>query len=191
MVYLGNVVWVGHIYHLMFSSWALIAAIKIAVPCPHNPHLSLSLSLFLTVAVAASLTLTFHVLSFSICLSICSPCLCSTSFSDYTCTSHLNPPTCSHHISPHATYSCLYVDIIYPPPFNTSSLSLSPPVANPCPYVDQYSNCPELKKEWGCSNKDVASWCPASCKCTNQIVWASILTASWTEAVSRLSNQKK
>ncbi|XP_048106562.1 cysteine-rich venom protein Cau1-like isoform X2 [Alosa alosa] len=41
---------------------------------------------------------------------------------------------------------------------------------NPCPYVDQYSNCPELKQQWGCDNKDVASWCPASCKCTNQIV---------------------
>ncbi|XP_019124296.2 serotriflin [Larimichthys crocea] len=36
---------------------------------------------------------------------------------------------------------------------------------NPCPYVDQYSNCPDLKQEWGCTNSDVASWCPASCKC--------------------------
>ncbi|KAL2082683.1 hypothetical protein ACEWY4_022501 [Coilia grayii] len=41
---------------------------------------------------------------------------------------------------------------------------------NPCPYVDQYSNCPELKQQWGCNNKDVASWCPASCKCKGQIV---------------------
>ncbi|XP_029352836.1 serotriflin-like [Echeneis naucrates] len=41
---------------------------------------------------------------------------------------------------------------------------------NPCPYADQYSNCPDLKQQWGCSNKDVASWCPASCKCTSQII---------------------
>ncbi|KAF0023665.1 hypothetical protein F2P81_024295 [Scophthalmus maximus] len=41
---------------------------------------------------------------------------------------------------------------------------------NPCPYADQYNNCPDLKQQWGCSNKDVASWCPASCKCTTQII---------------------
>ncbi|KAM8846465.1 serotriflin-like [Synchiropus picturatus] len=41
---------------------------------------------------------------------------------------------------------------------------------NSCPYKDQYSNCPELKQQWGCSNSNVASWCPASCKCTNQII---------------------
>uniref|UniRef100_A0A3B5B846 Serotriflin-like n=1 Tax=Stegastes partitus TaxID=144197 RepID=A0A3B5B846_9TELE len=40
---------------------------------------------------------------------------------------------------------------------------------NPCPSTDQYSNCPELKQQWDCSHKDVASWCPASCKCTSQI----------------------
>ncbi|XP_029984043.1 serotriflin-like [Sphaeramia orbicularis] len=41
---------------------------------------------------------------------------------------------------------------------------------NPCPYADQYSNCPELKEQWGCSNSNVASWCKASCKCTDQII---------------------
>ncbi|XP_003971902.2 serotriflin-like [Takifugu rubripes] len=41
---------------------------------------------------------------------------------------------------------------------------------NPCGHTDKYSNCPELKQQWGCSNSDVASWCPASCKCTNEIV---------------------
>ncbi|XP_071384854.1 cysteine-rich venom protein-like [Centroberyx affinis] len=41
---------------------------------------------------------------------------------------------------------------------------------NPCPYADKYSNCPDLKQQWGCSNKDVASWCSASCKCTSQII---------------------
>ncbi|XP_061884866.1 serotriflin-like [Entelurus aequoreus] len=40
---------------------------------------------------------------------------------------------------------------------------------NPCPYSDQYSNCPELKEQWGCNNSNVASWCPASCKCSSQI----------------------
>ncbi|XP_076142541.1 serotriflin-like [Alosa pseudoharengus] len=41
---------------------------------------------------------------------------------------------------------------------------------NPCPYVDQESNCPKLKQQWGCDHDSVASWCPASCICTNQIV---------------------
>uniref|UniRef100_A0A3Q4N6F0 Cysteine-rich venom protein-like n=1 Tax=Neolamprologus brichardi TaxID=32507 RepID=A0A3Q4N6F0_NEOBR len=41
---------------------------------------------------------------------------------------------------------------------------------NPCPFSDKYSNCPQLKQQWGCNHPDVASWCPASCKCTNQII---------------------
>ncbi|KAM4600976.1 cysteine-rich venom protein-like [Polymixia lowei] len=41
---------------------------------------------------------------------------------------------------------------------------------NPCAYDDKYSNCPDLKKQWGCGNKNVASWCAASCKCTDQII---------------------
>ncbi|KAI9543979.1 hypothetical protein NQZ68_005028 [Dissostichus eleginoides] len=41
---------------------------------------------------------------------------------------------------------------------------------NPCPYADKYSNCPDLKQQETCSNADVASWCPASCKCTSQII---------------------
>uniref|UniRef100_A0A3B4W967 Serotriflin-like n=1 Tax=Seriola lalandi dorsalis TaxID=1841481 RepID=A0A3B4W967_SERLL len=49
------------------------------------------------------------------------------------------------------------------------SFSISLP-ANPCPYADKYNNCADLKQQWGCSNKDVASWCPASCKCTSQII---------------------
>ncbi|XP_075951235.1 cysteine-rich venom protein TEL1-like [Anarhichas minor] len=40
---------------------------------------------------------------------------------------------------------------------------------NPCAYTDQYSNCAELKEQWGCTNSDVASWCPASCKCESEI----------------------
>uniref|UniRef100_A0A3B3YUG0 ShKT domain-containing protein n=1 Tax=Poecilia mexicana TaxID=48701 RepID=A0A3B3YUG0_9TELE len=41
---------------------------------------------------------------------------------------------------------------------------------NPCLYNDQYSNFPELQQRWGCSHSDVASWCPASCRRTNQII---------------------
>ncbi|XP_037617514.1 cysteine-rich venom protein TEL1-like [Sebastes umbrosus] len=41
---------------------------------------------------------------------------------------------------------------------------------NPCPYADKYSNCADLKKQWTCSSSDVSSWCPASCKCTTQII---------------------
>ncbi|KAJ4929225.1 hypothetical protein JOQ06_004836 [Pogonophryne albipinna] len=44
---------------------------------------------------------------------------------------------------------------------------------NPCPYADKYSNCPDLKQQPTCSNADVASWCPASCKCTSQIIYLS------------------
>uniref|UniRef100_A0A8C2X161 ShKT domain-containing protein n=1 Tax=Cyclopterus lumpus TaxID=8103 RepID=A0A8C2X161_CYCLU len=40
---------------------------------------------------------------------------------------------------------------------------------NSCPYTDQYSNCAELKQQWGCTNSNVASWCPASCKCGSEI----------------------
>ncbi|XP_054480161.1 cysteine-rich venom protein TEL1-like [Anoplopoma fimbria] len=40
---------------------------------------------------------------------------------------------------------------------------------NPCPYTDQYSNCPELKQQSGCKNRNVASWCAASCKCGSKI----------------------
>ncbi|XP_010769888.1 cysteine-rich venom protein natrin-1 [Notothenia coriiceps] len=41
---------------------------------------------------------------------------------------------------------------------------------NPCPYADKNSNCPDLKQQATSSNADVASWCPASCKCTSQII---------------------
>ncbi|XP_062267989.1 serotriflin-like [Platichthys flesus] len=41
---------------------------------------------------------------------------------------------------------------------------------NPCPHIDQYSNCPDLKKQHGCTNPDVATWCPASCKCSSQFI---------------------
>ncbi|CAF91962.1 unnamed protein product, partial [Tetraodon nigroviridis] len=41
---------------------------------------------------------------------------------------------------------------------------------NPCKYTNQYSNCASLKSQWGCSNSDVSSWCPASCKCTTEII---------------------
>ncbi|MBN3279662.1 CRVP protein, partial [Polyodon spathula] len=40
---------------------------------------------------------------------------------------------------------------------------------NPCPYSDMYSNCPALKVSFGCGNPSVSAWCPASCKCTNEI----------------------
>ncbi|KAK0142175.1 Cysteine-rich venom protein [Merluccius polli] len=42
--------------------------------------------------------------------------------------------------------------------------------ANPCAYANKYSNCPDLKQKQGCDNKDVASWCEASCKCITEII---------------------
>uniref|UniRef100_A0A3Q0RWJ8 ShKT domain-containing protein n=1 Tax=Amphilophus citrinellus TaxID=61819 RepID=A0A3Q0RWJ8_AMPCI len=66
----------------------------------------------------------------------------------------------------------LYSIINYVGPLTTYcvflSLSLSQP--NPCPYPHQYTNFPEMKQQWGCNHPDVASWCPAFCKCTNQII---------------------
>ncbi|XP_034384534.1 cysteine-rich venom protein [Cyclopterus lumpus] len=41
---------------------------------------------------------------------------------------------------------------------------------NPCPYIDKYINCPTMKDTTGCSNRLVSSWCPASCKCTDEII---------------------
>ncbi|XP_008279394.1 cysteine-rich venom protein [Stegastes partitus] len=41
---------------------------------------------------------------------------------------------------------------------------------NPCPYINKYINCPAMKNTTGCSNKYVAAWCPASCKCTTEII---------------------
>ncbi|XP_068179167.1 cysteine-rich venom protein isoform X3 [Antennarius striatus] len=41
---------------------------------------------------------------------------------------------------------------------------------NPCPIINHFINCPTLKHVYGCRNKDVYNWCPASCKCTNEII---------------------
>ncbi|XP_041660841.1 cysteine-rich venom protein-like [Cheilinus undulatus] len=41
---------------------------------------------------------------------------------------------------------------------------------NPCGYFDMYGNCADLKKKYGCHHKSVAAWCPASCKCTTEII---------------------
>ncbi|KAM3872998.1 cysteine-rich venom protein pseudecin [Diretmus argenteus] len=42
---------------------------------------------------------------------------------------------------------------------------------NPCPYVNTYRNCPAMKNQWvgGCGNALVHKWCPAECKCANEI----------------------
>ncbi|XP_072498524.1 cysteine-rich secretory protein 3-like isoform X2 [Notamacropus eugenii] len=40
---------------------------------------------------------------------------------------------------------------------------------NPCPYVDAYSNCPDLKKQVTCNHPTVKQSCKASCECTNKI----------------------
>nr|XP_060640681.1 cysteine-rich venom protein helothermine-like [Anolis sagrei ordinatus] len=39
---------------------------------------------------------------------------------------------------------------------------------NPCTEKDMYSNCPQLKEEWGCEIS-LMSNCKASCKCTTEI----------------------
>ncbi|XP_067094848.1 cysteine-rich venom protein pseudecin [Osmerus mordax] len=41
---------------------------------------------------------------------------------------------------------------------------------NPCPYVNKYPNCAALKAKAGCSNIWVSAFCPALCKCHNEII---------------------
>ncbi|XP_037640028.1 cysteine-rich venom protein isoform X1 [Sebastes umbrosus] len=41
---------------------------------------------------------------------------------------------------------------------------------NPCPYINKFINCPAMKDTTGCGNKYVYGWCPASCKCTDEII---------------------
>ncbi|XP_062406278.1 cysteine-rich venom protein-like [Sardina pilchardus] len=41
---------------------------------------------------------------------------------------------------------------------------------DPCPYHDNYGNCAEVVKAYGCNNKNVPNWCPASCKCQGKII---------------------
>uniref|UniRef100_A0A3Q3G5I2 Serotriflin-like n=1 Tax=Labrus bergylta TaxID=56723 RepID=A0A3Q3G5I2_9LABR len=41
---------------------------------------------------------------------------------------------------------------------------------NPCKYTDRYNNCPSLKRQHGCGHRKVAAWCPASCRCSSEII---------------------
>ncbi|XP_017288783.1 cysteine-rich venom protein isoform X2 [Kryptolebias marmoratus] len=41
---------------------------------------------------------------------------------------------------------------------------------NPCPYINGFINCPDLKIRNGCNNPLVSKWCPASCNCTTEII---------------------
>ncbi|XP_072306818.1 cysteine-rich venom protein-like [Eucyclogobius newberryi] len=91
---------------------------------------------------------------------------------------------CAMAYCPGAKYEYFYVCHYCPPgnyqykqPYTAGTPCEACPTAcdnglctNPCPYTDQYSNCPDLKKTFGCNHSDVAAWCPASCKCTNQII---------------------
>ncbi|KAK7907681.1 hypothetical protein WMY93_016293 [Mugilogobius chulae] len=88
---------------------------------------------------------------------------------------------CAMAYCPNAKYNYFYVCHYCPPgnyqyarPYTSGTRCAACPGAcdnglctNPCPYTDQYSNCPELKQQHGCGNQQVASWCPASCMCTN------------------------
>ncbi|KAF7657376.1 hypothetical protein LDENG_00028070 [Lucifuga dentata] len=63
------------------------------------------------------------------------------------------------------------------PPYKAGPLCSSCPNAcdnklctNPCPYINKYINCPTLKMTTGCSNNLVYAWCPASCKCVDEII---------------------
>ncbi|KAF3850017.1 hypothetical protein F7725_019736 [Dissostichus mawsoni] len=57
----------------------------------------------------------------------------------------------------------------YPPVVTAPTPATTNSAPTPVP-TDKYSNCPDLKQQETCSNADVASWFPASCKCTSQII---------------------
>ncbi|KAK1888883.1 Cysteine-rich venom protein ophanin [Dissostichus eleginoides] len=97
---------------------------------------------------------------------------------------YLSPTSCGVAYCPNSQYKYFYVCQYCPPgnfqyarPYKSGPSCGDCPNAcnnklctNPCPYADKYSNCPDLKQQETCSNADVASWCPASCKCTSQII---------------------
>ncbi|TKS82543.1 Cysteine-rich venom protein DIS2 [Collichthys lucidus] len=41
---------------------------------------------------------------------------------------------------------------------------------NPCSYINRFLNCPSLVKAYGCDNHLVSGWCPASCRCPDEII---------------------
>uniref|UniRef100_A0A672SYI8 Cysteine-rich venom protein ENH1-like n=1 Tax=Sinocyclocheilus grahami TaxID=75366 RepID=A0A672SYI8_SINGR len=41
---------------------------------------------------------------------------------------------------------------------------------NPCPYINTFTNCDELKEMATCDNSVVSQWCPASCQCEDKII---------------------
>uniref|UniRef100_A0A8C6TXF1 ShKT domain-containing protein n=1 Tax=Neogobius melanostomus TaxID=47308 RepID=A0A8C6TXF1_9GOBI len=91
---------------------------------------------------------------------------------------------CAMAYCPNAEYKYFYVCHYCPPgnyqythPYKSGPSCADCPNAcdnklctNPCHYTDKYSNCPQLKQQLGCSDSDVASSCPASCKCTSEII---------------------
>ncbi|XP_077408654.1 serotriflin-like [Vanacampus margaritifer] len=90
---------------------------------------------------------------------------------------------CAMAYCPNSRYKYFYVCHYCPPgnyqfsrPYKSGATCADCPNAcekklctNPCQYIDKYSNCPELKQQHSCENSIVASWCPASCKCSSQI----------------------
>lgn len=43
-------------------------------------------------------------------------------------------------------------------------------LANPCPYINTFSICDELKEMATCDHSIVSQWCPASCLCEEKII---------------------
>ncbi|KAM9309945.1 cysteine-rich venom protein pseudechetoxin [Pholidichthys leucotaenia] len=63
------------------------------------------------------------------------------------------------------------------PPYKTGEPCASCPnncvdklCTNPCPLINGYINCPELKDTYGCSHEVVNASCPASCQCPTEII---------------------
>lgn len=61
-------------------------------------------------------------------------------------------------------------------------------LANPCPYINTYTNCDALIEEATCENSIVSEGCPASCLCGDKIIpiarkWSFYGYITWSTAI--------
>ncbi len=89
------------------------------------------------------------------CPDDCEDGLCSKCISVFSCKMILNDDL-------NATLRRVY----YFTDFQFSLLLL----ANPCPYINTFSNCDELKEISICDHSIMSQWCPASCLCEEKII---------------------
>lgn len=95
------------------------------------------------------------------CPDDCQDNLCSKCISVFGCKIFLNDDVWGHSL--HSRMFLLYHTYC----FIDFQLSL---LANPCPYINTYTNCDALIEEATCENSIVSEGCPASCLCEDKII---------------------